>query len=213
MRRRLALGFLGVLLAGGVGYLASSDKPGRVGPGRLRDSRGRIGREGVTRSVAGCVPVAAPAGTQPDAPNDFATAPWTTLQSGVAAPTVTNDAATGPDCVANSATTIALPTVGGGQFSGVYQPNGCETPAGNIDQSVYVKGISGGSTISICTFAITPSCVDCTFTTAGFTKCLRPNVNTGATGDFFIGYVTTETGGVGGSAVTFAAWGADCVEH
>lgn len=172
-----------------------------------RSSRGGV-------ACAACAPVAAPTGSLPLAPNDFAAAPWTTLNSGVAAPTVTNDAATGPDCVANSASTVALPTVIAGQFSGVYQPtpNGCPTPAGNVDQSVYVKGLTAGGTVSLCSFSLVPSCVDCVFTTSGYTKCARNNVNTGATGDFFLGYVPTETGGVAGPAVTIAVWGADCVD-
>lgn len=213
MRRRVALGFLGILLAGGAGYLASLDEPGSIGPGRVRESRGRVGREGPLRG-GGCSPVGSPAGTLPLAPHDFATAPWTTLNSGAAAPTVTNDAAAGPDCVANSASTIALPTVIAGQFSGVYQPtpNGCPTPVGNVDQSVYVKGITASGTISLCSFALAPACVDCVFTTSAYTKCARNNVNTGAVGDFFLGYVPTETGGVAGPAVTIAAWGADCVD-
>lgn len=213
MRRGVALGFLGVLLAGGAGYLSlSGDEPGSIGPGRYRDGRGRLGRGGAARGVAGCSPVSAPTGTMPLAPNDFATAPWTTLNSGAAAPTVTNDNATGPDCVALSASTIALPTVIAGQFSGSYQPAGCPTPFGNVDQSVYVKGLTAGGTISLCSFALAPSCVDCVFTTSGFTKCARNNVNTGATGDFFLGYVPTETGGIAGPAVTVAVWGTDCVD-
>lgn len=115
--------------------------------------------------------------------------------------------------MANSASTIVLPVVTAGQFSGVYQANGCQTPAGNRDQSVYLRGISAGSTVSMCSFGLSPACVSCVFTVGVATKCERLNVNTGATGDFFIGYVPTETGGVAGPAVTFAAWGADCKDH
>lgn len=164
-------------------------------------------------SGGACVPVTPPAGVQPTNPNTY-TSGWTLLNGGgPVVPVLTAAAATGPNCVAASAQRIDLPTVTAGQFSGVYQANGCINSGGNQDQSIYLRGVSGSGTIDMCSFAVVPNCAQVSFTATAWTKVSRNNINTGGTGDFFFGYDANDTGGVGGTAVSFYAWGADCVDH
>lgn len=211
MRRFLAVA--GALLATGLGVFfvggGSSSSGGAVGIGRIQ----RFGARSVPRATAAaCVPVTPPSGTQPLSPNVY-TSGWSLLNAGVVVPVLTAAATTGPDCVAASAQRIDLPTVSAAQFSGVYQASGCVNSGGNQDQSIYLKGVSGSGSIDLCTFAAAPNCVQVAFTATAWAKVSRDNVSTGGTGDFFFGYDGSDTGGVGGAAVSFYAWGADCVDH
>lgn len=152
MRRRVALGFLGVLLAGGAGYLSLSiDEPGSIGPGRYRDGRGRLGRGGAPRGGASCISVTGTAINYATYSQEFDNAAWTSFAD-VTAPTVTpNAAVAAPSCattfnIAGCGQTgvvdrVQFPATGLTHFSGIR--NIYSGPGGGGQWSSYVYAIAG----------------------------------------------------------------------
>ena len=91
---------------------------------------------------------------------------WSTENTGVAAPTVTADQAVAPDGTL-TADRIQFVATTAAQDNIKYQGGTCgATCAG----SVYVKGVSGGGTIDVCSSI--SNCSPCTYVSTSWTRCL-----------------------------------------
>lgn len=154
--RRFALGFLGVLLAGGVGYLSfpAVDVAGSIGPGRVRESRGRVGREGSPRSGSSCISVTGTAINYATYSQELDNAAWSSFAD-VTAPTITaNAAVAAPSCattnnIAGCGQTgvvdrVQFPATGIGHFSGIRNIHTGPGGGGQWDEYIYAIAGPGG---------------------------------------------------------------------
>lgn len=78
----------------------------------------------------------------------FDNAAWSKAGSGAAAPTVTANAAAGPD---NNTTAdrVQFPATTAGQFSDLLSPGGCTASASNAE-SVFIKGTTSSGVLGLC---------------------------------------------------------------
>lgn len=138
---------------------------------------------------------------------DFTTT-WLTLASGVAAPTITANAAAAPDG-ATTADRIQVPaTAGGTNYSFVYQS--ITVTAAAWSASVYLKGngTSGSTYLHATPDGVTWQRQLCTFVASTWTRCLWENRTLTATAWIFrIGTDRRDAGQSDQGAQDFFAWG------
>lgn len=139
----------------------------------------------------------------------FDNAYWTMIGSGVAAPTVTADAATAPDGTA-TADRVQMAATTTGQLAIAYSTAGCAQ--GNVSMSCFVRGVSGSGTtdIGVVTDASTYSTTACAFVSTSWTRCTLDNIAVATDGSLFFGNSTNVNGGTARAASDVYLWGCQC---
>lgn len=124
---------------------------------------------------------------------------WTSLQSGVAAPTITADYGTAPN---NAATgdRIQFAATTTGQYVGMTQVTSCL--AGAVSVSMYVKGVSGSGIMDIY-----PTYQNCAYNSTTWTRCKQENTNASAA--ILFGNLSALSG-VANAANDVLVWGVQC---
>lgn len=130
---------------------------------------------------------------------EFENAAWgIETNGGVAAPTITANAATAPDGTL-TADRLQFPATTGAGESMIFAAGACGTPCA---QTVYVRGVSGSGTLDLC--AAFSMCSPCSFVSTSWTRCTA--IGTGGTA--FIGNGSRYNGAVARSANDVYLWGA-----
>jgi hypothetical protein len=132
---------------------------------------------------------------------EFDNAAWVKVASGVAAPTVTADAATAPDNT-TTADRIQIPATTAGQYSVVDQSAGTYRYSG----SLFIKGNSQSGTLDLDCHNGSDHCSTCAYVADSWTRCSCDSVTSGASLFIFGNYGA----GCGSArdAQDFFAWGA-----
>lgn len=213
----------GLALGAIAGYVVLTD--GRAsttdrGTGRYRDGRGRAGREGPETAVAGCsTAYTACASGVTEAllyTETIGDANWNKLGGGgAAAPTVTANAAVGPDC-ATTATRVQVPAiVSGGDSSALRMVAGCPFVTNNATASVYLKGTSGSGAVGLCVNNVSSvaTCFECSYTATAWSRCSSQYVVAAITGSGGAVYIGNGYDGNTHAASDFYAVAANCTNN
>lgn len=136
---------------------------------------------------------------------EFDNAAWTSSVSGVAAPTITANAATAPDGTV-TAERFEVPATTSGQFSYIFQGG---FAAAQSTTSIYVRGVSGSGAINVLSGAGPNACLSCAYVSTSWTRC---RLNTNAANSTFIFFGNDSASAVCGtgskSAIDAYIWGA-----
>ena len=142
--------------------------------------------------------------------SEIENAVWTTVGSGIAAPTITANYATAPDGTA-TADRMQIAAAGAGTASYIYQ-TACPTGAARA-QTLYVKGTSGSGTVLMAGGSAFGSggggYVQCPYVSTSWTRCLFRNSNAASANPFLIGTSPLE-GTITTSAIDVLVWGTQC---
>ncbi len=145
----------------------------------------------------------------------FDNAAWLLFSSGAASPTVTANAALGPDNTM-TAERLQVPATTLTQYSTIRQLDAC-AHSSNVSGGLYVRGVSGSGSIDLCVGSGTDfTCAQGAYNATTWTRVLNENAATGGSGVLYIGntgFVDTvgvEFGAATRSAVDVYIWQADC---
>jgi hypothetical protein len=132
---------------------------------------------------------------------EFDNAAWT--KSGTFTPTVTADQAVAPDGT-TTADRFQLVAVTAAQSTGVFQAFSIAAATA----TVFLKGNGGSGVVDLAQFnGVTYTCVTCSFTASGWTRCENDNISAGGASTYFLGNLGAQCAGAR-SAQDFFAWGA-----
>lgn len=136
---------------------------------------------------------------------EFDNAAWTSSVSGVAAPTITANAATAPDGT-STAERFEVPATTSGQFSYIFQGG---FAAAQTTSSIYVRGVSGSGSINVLSGAGPNACLSCSYVSTSWTRC---RLNTNGANSTFLFFGNDSASAVCGTgskgAIDAYIWGA-----
>lgn len=133
---------------------------------------------------------------------------WVPLNNGIAAPTITANAAVAPDGT-TTAERFQAAAATGANYSELFQTAGCTASTAST-ASIFIKGNGTSGSFDFGVSGSTAVCTQCTYVAGSWSRCTIP-FNLGGTPGIFFGPTSPGVNaGCGGQAADVFLWGPDC---